>query len=154
MSETIFTAGQVSAIVQERMRSITLANECETDIGSQVYMGRRIVADEDIGSGAITVIEGIDTVTSRPGRIPNAVIEQRYALVAYLPCDPDQPNAAAHAAIRDLKRAIFKGNATFEDRVRTVKYLGRDIGTRADGARYVVALVEIAVEYVEDLTKP
>jgi len=90
-------------------------------------------------------------------------VTQHYALVGYMPCDPDYPNDAAHQVISDFKRAIFRlpadvvdyeqvsGTRSFGGRVKSVHYLGRTIGPRADGRAIVFAMIEIAVVYVEQL---
>lgn len=155
MSSIVNTAGEVAALVAERVARISVANGYETDIGQKVFRGKRRVADEQIGTGCVDIIEGVDMVDDRVGgRLAQCAISQRYGLVAYLPCDPDAPNDAAHAAIRDLKRAIFDKDATLGGSVKGVRYMGRDIGARADGASFVIAVVEIAVEYVENLISP
>ncbi|MBS4019904.1 MAG: hypothetical protein KGZ68_16915, partial [Dechloromonas sp.] len=66
----------------------------------------------------------------------------------------NDPNDAAHEAIRDIKRAIFAGDGNFGGRVLKVTYAGRDIGPRADGVPVVFVTVDIDVDYVEDLTNP
>lgn len=153
---TINTASRVAALVYERATGITVANGYETDLGTAVFQGKVKVADEQVleTKFCLSVIEGIDTIEARPGRVPNVKVEQRYGLVAYGVCDPNAPNETAHKMIRDIKRAIWRGNGTFDDQVILVRYLGRDIGPRADGVNIVMALVEFGVQYVEDLTKP
>ena len=47
-----------------------------------------------------------------------------------------------------------KPDVTWGRRVRRVKYHGRDIGPRADGAAFVLASIEISVEFAEDLANP
>jgi hypothetical protein len=69
-------------------------------------------------------------------------------------CDPNHPNDAAHAAIRDIKRAMFAGDGNFGGRVLKVSYQGRDIGPRVDGEPVVYVQVTIDIDYVEDLTNP
>lgn len=152
---TVMKAGDLADLIVARIRTITKANGFETDIGLQAFEGKLVIADEDVGDGACTIIEGVDTVNDRPGRIPNNQIEQRFGVVAYMPCDPRWPNRAAHSVIRDIKRAIWSNkNATFDDQVILVKYLGKDIGPRADGVKIVLGMVEFSVQYVEDLTSP
>jgi len=150
---TYFTAAAVSAEIKSRLQEILVASGCETDIGRDVMMGRRKIPGDD-KPPCMIVLEGVDFISDTPGRLPTALIEQQYVISAYGPCDPDNPNDAAHAMIRDIKRAIFKGDATFGGKVRLVKYLGRDIGPRPDGVALVEAQVLIAVEYVENLSEP
>lgn len=146
------TAGEIASELYTRVASIRLTNGYETDIGRLVYRGVRKVEDDAVPCA--TVIEGQDVVTSRPGRLPAANIDQGYLLGGYAPCDPANPNDTAHKIIRDLKKAIFKGNATLDGKVPKVEYRGRDIGPRTDGVAIVFALIEITISYVEDLTSP
>lgn len=153
MTTPFTSAHEVAAEVSARIAQILTANGYETDIGTTVFEGRIAINDEDVP--CISVIEGTDTVLSTPGRSALWKIEQRYALVGYAPCDPDAPNTAARAMIRDMKKAIFKTNdkpdATFGGKVLEIHYKGRNIGPRPDGAAIVMAIVEIAVVFVESL---
>jgi hypothetical protein len=151
---TVFTnSDAIAADIKARVAQITKANGYETDIGLTIFDGRTAVNDEDVP--CTSIIEGADTVKSTPGRSAAWKIEQLYVLVGYAPCDPDAPNAAARAVIRDLKRAIFKTNgkpdATFGGKVLEIEYRGRNIGPRADGVPIVMGIVEIAVVYAESL---
>lgn len=145
-------AEDVAKALSDRIQTISVANGFETDIGLRVFRGRRSVDEDHIPCAVI--IEGADKATGRPGRVPTAEITQPYTVVAYVPCDEDHPNDAAHAAIRDIKRAIFSGAPSWSTSVKTVDYRGRDIGPRADTALIVFASVDIEVVYVEDLTNP
>lgn len=132
----------------------------KTDIGRQVFRGKRKI-DDDRPPCAV-IIEGED----RPGGTQGPAsqkITQSYVLGGYDECDPDHPNDTAHAIISDIKRAIFtvtnptrveqiEGTNTFGGRVKNVAYRGRDIGPRADGVPIVFAVVHIDVEFVEQLT--
>ncbi len=149
------SAEGVAAEIRTRILRCTIAQGAESDLGSVVYQGRRRVDDDMIPCASI--IEA-DDVPAR-GRVRDEYeIAQRYVVFAYVPCDPDNPNTAAHAAIRDMKRALFstdgKANVTMGGKVRRLHYLGRDIGPRADGAKFVVAAIEVQAEYVECLSNP
>lgn len=145
-------AADIAAELSTRLAAVTKANNCETDIGLRVYRGRKNV-DESMIPCAV-IIEGQDTPQDRPGRLPTASIRQRYVLAAYVACDPDHPNDAAHAALRDIKRAMFKDGGTMGQRVQKVSYAGRDIGPRMDGYPAVFVTVTIDIDFVEDLTSP
>ena len=150
---TIYTtAQQVADGVAERIALISTANGYETDIGQRLFKGRRAVDESAVPCSVL--IEGNDTPVDRPGRLPAVSIKQRYVIAAYVACDPNNPNVAAHAAIRDIKRAMFNGDGNFGGKVLKVTYQGRDIGPRADGVPVVFVTVEIDVDYVEDLTNP
>lgn len=148
-------AEDVAGEIVGRLEAILTANGAETDVGATVYQGKLTVERDRIP--CTVVIEGDDTIERGKVGGLNQVM-QRYALLAYGPCDPDNPNVAAHAQIRDFKRAIFRtggrADVTFGGKVKSVEYLGRDIGPRADGEAFVLSIIEIGVTYVEDLGSP
>lgn len=149
------SAGDIAAELKARLLTRTVAQGAETDIGTRVLLGKRSIDKTQIP--CVVVIEGDDMPDSANARTKYQV-EQRYALLAYLPCDIDNPNTAAHAAIRDMKRAVFTTNGApdhrLADSVKAVAYLGRDIGPRADGEAFVLAIIEVSVTYVEDVAAP
>jgi len=103
------------------------------------------------------LLEG-DDVPDRANVVTSYNLVQRYVLLAYVPCELDHPNRAAHAAIRDMKRAMFltggKPDPYWGRSIKSIEYLGRDIGPRADGEKFVLAIIEVAVTYVENLAAP
>ena len=134
------------------LKTITVSNGYETDIGLRVFRGK-LKHDEDLVPYS-TLIEGEDRPTEQG--LNEVVNQQQYAVGAYVACDPDNPNDAAHAAIRDIRRAIFKrgdgpARARLGNRVKEVRYLGKDIGPRADGRAIVFAVVHFEVTFVESL---
>lgn len=141
--------------VAARIAAIRTTNGCETNIGATVFRGRRKVDDSMLP--CVAMIESTDTIHDS-NEATAYLIGQRFLLFAYLSCDPNNPNVAAHAAIRDLKRAIFrtagKPDVTWGRSVKEVRYLGKDIGPRADGASFVLAAIEFEVLFVEDVTDP
>jgi hypothetical protein len=149
------SAEDIGAEIGTRLATRTVALGAETDLGAKVHLGRRHIDDTMIP--CCVVVEG-DDVPERTNVKTAVHLQQRYVLFAYVPCDPSNPNTAAHAAIRDMKRAIFTTGGAPDNKlggkVREVEYLGRDIGPRADGAAFVLAAVEIGVEYVENLATP
>lgn len=147
------SAGQVSAEIKARLQKILVSNQFETDIGRDVMMGRRKIPGDD-KPPCTMVFEGMDDVQAQPGRMASVLIQQQYVIDGFDTCDPDNPNDKANAMIRDIKRAIFADGATWGGKVKSVKYLGRDIGPREDGAALVQARVLIGVEFVEDLANP
>ena len=149
---TIFSkASEVAAELATRLSTITIANGFETDIGLKLFRGRRNIDDQAVPCAML--IEGNDQVSSRAGRTNTYEIVQGYVLGGYVPCDPDNPNDAAHALLRDLKKAVFK-DENLGRKVKKVNYTGRDIGPRTDGVAIVMAIIEITVEYVEDVSNP
>lgn len=153
MTTILNSAEAIAQEIERRVALITTANGFETDIGATIFQGRVAVNDDE--PPCVSIIEGNDTVHGTPGRSAVWKIEQVYALVGYVLCDPAQPNTAAHRVIRDLKRAIFKTNgkpdATFGGKVLELHYKGRHIAPRADGVAVVMAIVEIAVVFAESL---
>jgi hypothetical protein len=104
----------------------------------------------------IQLVEGNDELDDEAGRSQTARIKvsQVFVIDAFDRCDPDNPNRQAHKMIRDLKRAIFKGDRTFGGKVFDVRYLGKDIGPRPDGSALVQARIAIRVSFAEDLSNP
>ena len=155
MTELLKRAEDVAAEIVARLSRCTIALGAETDIGLKVHQGLKRIDDTMIPCAVL--IEGDDVPENdRVGTQAN--LEQQYVVFGYLACDPKDPNVAAHKALRDLKRAIFttdgKPDRRFGRRVLDVRYLGRDIGARTDGAGFVLAAVEFSVSYVEDLASP
>lgn len=155
MTTLLQRAEDIGTELSTRLAACTKALGAETDLGLKVYRGRRHVDDTMLPCAV--VIEG-DDAPARGNVKTQVKLDQRYVLFAYVPCDPDNPNDAAHAAIRDMKRALFKTNGVPDNRlggkVRDLEYLGRDIGPRSDGSAFVLAAIEVGVEYVEDLANP
>lgn len=138
-----------------RLQAITIANGCETDIGTEVQRGRiRVPADDELP--LIQFVEGGDEPQDTAGKTHVSLIKvsQVYVIDAYDICDPLNPNSKAHKMIRDIKRAIFKNGRTLDGKVAEVEYLGRDIGPRTDGVAMVQARVTIRVSFAEDLANP
>lgn len=151
----VFRADDLGAYLTSILSEIKVVNGYETDIGSLVYRGK-LKHDED-RIPYCTIVEGEDRPLDQ-GQ-DQVAISQQYAVGAYLQCDPDNPNDAAHKAIRDIKRVIFArgegpARARLGNKVKNVKYLGKDIGPRADGMAIVFAVVHFEVEYVEHLVPP
>lgn len=154
MADVFQTAEGISDEIVARLQRITVALGAETDAGVRVFRGRRVPSDDLIP--CTVIIEGTDQVVGQQGWF--AQFQQQYLIYAYVPCDPANPNVAAHKALRDLKRAIFqtdgKPDWTWRGRVRRVTYQGKDIGPRADGAAFVLAVLDVAIEYAENLAQP
>lgn len=147
MADLLKTTEEVSAAIKTRLLTVRQANGFETDLGQTVFLGKRAVDDDEVP--CVSIIEGED----HPGEAVNrddVKIEVDYALAAYVPCDPDDPNTAAHAAIRDMKKVIFT-SYRMDKTVGALTYRGRDIGARSDGAPIVMAVLHFTVMIVEHL---
>jgi hypothetical protein len=156
MTALLTSSEAIGLELQARVAARLVANGAETNVGASVFRGRRVVDDDQVP--CTSIIEGDDDITENDGPSTSIRTRQQFVLLGYVPCDPDHPNDAAHKALRDLKRAVFttdgKPDRTLGRQVRRVRYEGRDIGPRADGAALVVVALEVSVEYVEDLADP
>lgn len=153
---SLHAAQAIGDEIRTRLLTCTVAQGAETNLGTTVFRGRRAVSDDMIP--CVSIIEGDDHPARERGPGVNVKLDQRYVLYAYVPCDGNDPNLAAHAAIRDMKRAMFNSDGKPDERlggkVFRCEYLGRDIGPRADGANFVLAVIEIGVHYAENLAAP
>lgn len=140
-------ASEVAELLTQKLTEITKANGYLTDIGVAVRRGKRNVEDEEAPCSVL--VEGEDRVVdSGPTQV---TVDCDYAAVAYMPCDPDNPNDAAHKAIKDIKRVLFGGGPRLDNRVKAITYKGRDIGPRADGKPLVMAVVHFTIRFAETL---
>lgn len=155
-TQSLHRAEDVAAALLTRVLKCTIAQGAETDLGLRVFQGRRHI--DDSMPPCATILEAEDTPARGRGVRGEYEIAQRYVLFAYVPCDPNNPNLAAHAAIRDMKRCLFTTDGKLDTRLGgalvSLDYVGRDIGPRADGAAFVVAAVEVVATYVERLNEP
>jgi hypothetical protein len=144
-------ASDLAAELTTRLSAITVANGYSTDVGLNVYRGKRRLAPEDVP--LVVILEGEDRVD---GRTRHTVkLGQKYSVEAHMVCaDPDNPNDTAHLMLADLKKAIFTGDATFDRRVAELNYTGRGIGAREDGTDIVFATVDFELVFSEDLRNP
>lgn len=148
-------SADVAHEISTRLSTIRTANGYETEIGSNVFRGKRkLPADDEVP--LCILIEGDDRVDDDAGRQRTALIKvtQTYVIDGFSTCDPDNPNDAAHAMIRDIKKVLFKDGRTFGGKVSEVVYQGRDIGPRTDGVAIVQARVVVTVSFAEDLANP
>lgn len=149
-------AEAIGDVIFARLSLNTVAQGAETDIGVSVFRGKRGIQPSEMP--CITMIEAQDKPHDQSPKSTNVEITQHYVLQAYLACDPQHPNVAGHAALRDLKRCIFstdgKPDSRLGDAVLQVLYVGRDIAARADGTGFVTVGLEISVKYAELLSNP
>lgn len=151
-AQPITKSKELGAFLTDVLAQIRVANGYRTDIGARVFRGK-LKQDKDQMPYAV-LIEGEDRPADQG--VAQAVIIQQYAVGAYLACDADNPNDAAHDAIHDIKRAIFSqgegpGRPRLGNRVKDVRYLGKDIGPRADGEASVFAVVHFECRFTETL---
>ena len=153
---TVFVKSEeVADGLAQRVGQISIANGYETDIGLKLQRGRRRMPADD-EPPLVQMVEGGDEIGDESGRGAGTRIKvtQMYVFDAFDRCDPDNPNVQAHKMIRDLKRSIFADGRTLGGKVFEVKYLGKDIGPRPDGAGLVQARIMVSVSFAEDLANP
>lgn len=149
---TYTRAEDVANDLAARLSTIQTAQGAETDIGVTLFKGRRKVAEGSEMPCAM-LIEGMDVPTQN-GPMLNAKIAQPFVVWGFMACDPNNPNVVAHKMIRDIKRAIFKDDATLGKRVYSVEYKGKVIEPRAEGSNAVQVAVAIEVQWAERLSEP
>jgi hypothetical protein len=156
MADPITRAEDMALEFKRRLEGIRMAEGCETDVGVRVFLGRRSISPEMMP--CVSIIEADDAVSDQPARMGQVLISQHYVIMAYQACDPDNPNTVAHAAIRDMKRALWMTNGKFDPMLggacRKLDYKGRDIAPRADGSSEVVCAIEATADFVETLYNP
>lgn len=161
------TAHDIAVKLTERITTIRKANGFNTDIGLNVFRGKRQFDEAELPG--VTLIEGTDRVEQN-GTRNQVKLQQQYVFEGHdtLPeSDPDSPdtnnllknpNDHAHLILADLKKAIFqpadRAGEVLGGLVKSITYKGRLIGQREPGIPAVFASVEIAVEYVENLSAP
>lgn len=142
---------KIAAELAARVAQISIVNGYRTDIGQQVFDGRRhldethmpctvIFADDDDPAGA---------------QLPNSKTSLPFLLEGHAACDPDHPNVVGRKIVSDLKKAVFSGDLTFGDkRAVACRYGGRSISPRPDGLALISANIVVVVDVVENLAAP
>jgi hypothetical protein len=151
------TAEEVGTIISDKLKTIKIEDDFETDMGLKVLRGRRQILASDIP--CVVIVEGDDGIKSREipsnGMDRGVQVNQHYILEGYAFCDEDHPNDTAHKIIRDLKKSIFKSDAAlFPMKLKWWRYMGRLIGERSDGTKAISAYIELEVGFSEDLQNP
>jgi hypothetical protein len=147
---TTGTAESVGLAIAARLATITVAGGFETDVGARVYRGRRRIDPAQVP--CVVMVEAEDKVLDHNAK--SVRLHQRYIVEAHAACDPDHPNDAAHKMLRDIKRAVFTADKTLGGVARDIFSAGRGIAGRDDGLSIVSAIVEVDVEYIENLHAP
>lgn len=147
-------AKQLADAIHARLTAITVANGYLTDIGSRVFRGRTALDESHLP--CIVMVEGDDNIEDQAVR--KVKVAQQFIIEGHDECDFDNPNDKAHDIISDMKRAIFKGDRTFGGLVVSdkngLRYEGRNISPRPDGAAIVAASIRFVCVFVEDLDNP
>lgn len=146
-------AATLAETILDRLRTITVLNGYNTNIGAKVFAGRRRLDQSHLPCAVL--IERDDDVLDQ-SRAHDVKLSQKYVVEGHANCDPDNPNDAGHLLVADLKRALFTGKFLVEGipAAIQIKYRGRSVAPREDGLNVVSASVEFAIEYVESLSNP
>lgn len=152
-------ANDIAAALAARLATIRTANGYATDAGQHVYRGAIGIAEENAPFSAI--IEQEDQVEDQrikdrsTGADPiDADLLLPFDIVAFAPCDPDNPAIAGHALVADIKRAVFGGDLTWGGLATHTRYIGRSIPPRTAGSTLVEVRVSIRIGCVENLADP
>ncbi len=148
---TLNRGSDIAAYITSLLEQITKANGYHTDIGLTVMRGRRKIDDSHLP--CTVLIEGEDKPDGPTGRTEVA-LDQDYVVGGYDFCDPNNPNDQGHLIIKDIKKALWNRNTqgdNFGRRVKSCKYMGKDIGPRADGEPMIFAVVHLQVRFSETL---
>lgn len=150
-------AKAVAAYMHSLVSDITTANGYLTDIGLRVFRGR--IALDDSCPPCVTIIETTDSSDDTTANGTNVAISQRFVFEAALPCDPDNPNDAAHDVICDLMKAVFRdvdprSSGIVGREVSRIEYISKNIVPRKEGTSIVSASIAVNVRYSFDLKKP
>lgn len=144
-------ADDIAKKITARLAQIRVANGYATDLGANLFRGRRQLNPGHLPAGV--VVEGDDLIAKDNGG-DRVKLTLPIIIEAHLECDPDNPNDVAHQAIADLKRCVFSGDPRWDGAVLATRYVGRIIRPRDDGEKRVAAQVKIELDYVEDLANP
>lgn len=149
------TANDIALAVSARLDNITIANGYQTDVGQNVFRGRRRLDPSHLP--CVVLIEREDQPAGQSGqREPQVKVKQRFTMEGHADCDPDNPNDVGHKIVADMKKAIWSAPFMYgaDKKLITVNYEGRSIAPREEGLAVVSAAVEISVEFVETLGSP
>lgn len=147
-------ASDIATALCDRLAQIVPQNGYPSGVGARVFRGKR---DMDPSLFPCSVlIESDDSVSAASAsKNTKVTVTADYFIEAFLACDPDHPNDAAHQAITDLKRAMFGGDPSYGDLIRKgLVYVGRVIEPRDAGVMHVAVSIHVQAEYFEDLINP
>lgn len=147
-------AQQVNDALVERLGAIDTINGYATTVGLNVYRGR-IGIDVDL-IPCITLVELAETSRPKEGRqTAEHLSTVRYVAEGHAECDPDNPAIVGHLLVADIKRALWgPKDPTLGGVARALRFTGRMIEPRAEGAGNVIVSIEFEVDFFEDLASP
>lgn len=148
---------EIATALSARIEAISVANGYMTDIGLRVFRGRREISVDKIP--CVVLIEDDDSAEpqgSTKHSRNTCDVTAPYVFEAHLYCDPDHPNDAAHQAIADLKKALFRIDDHDYGGLLSagLAYRGRTIEPREPGVSAVAVAVRVEASYIESLENP
>lgn len=136
----------------ERLSRIDADAGYLTSVGRHVYWGRKTIPS---GTSAFVALHETDEEGVLEQKSDGVVLLRvPYVIEAQMPCDPDHPNEAGHRMVRDIKAAIFGAGMQLAGCLNDIRYAGRTIFQRDNGAKNVVVQVRIEVTLTESLANP
>lgn len=142
--------------IRDALKTITIANNYHFDIGTNVTWGKITNTSDQLPcifllDGDATNRDDDDTpnVPGRP-RVVNYKIRKRVIIEAHVPCDKDEPNAAGHDALADIKRLMGEGDRSFGTIALSTKWVGDTFGRREDGTAVIPVLAQFDITYTAD----
>lgn len=145
-------ANDIAKAIATRLATIRTAAGYASEMGARVLRGRKRLDASHLPC-AVIVEMGVEILDQRTGAVK---VAHKMALEGHSACDANNPNDTGHDLIADIKKAVFSEKLTYGDDLKAiaVKYVGHSIAPREDGLEVVSALVEITVEYFENLANP
>lgn len=142
--------------IKAALMLITIANGFNTDAGTHVTWGKITNTADQLP--CIFLIDGDatnrddDEVPNIKGRnrTVNIKVRKRIIVEAHVPCDKDEPNAAGHDALNDMKAALMVGDRSFDGIALTTKWVSDTFGRREDGTAVIPVLSQFDVTYTVD----
>src|ERR1700740_1728693 len=142
--------------IRDALKTITMANNFHFDMGNNVTWGKITNTSDQLP--CIFLIDGDaknkddDDTPNVPGRqrVVNHKVVKRVIIEAHVPCDKDEPNAAGHDALADIKRLMGTGDRTFGEIALRTKWITGPFGRREDGVAVIPVLVQFDISYVVD----
>lgn len=142
--------------IKAALLTITMANGFNTDAGLNVIWGKISNTADQVP--CIFLIDGdatnrdddeVPNMKGRP-RTLNIKVRKRVIVEAHVACDKDEPNAAGHDAINDIKAAMMAGDRSFDGITLSTKWISDTFGRREDGTAVIPVLSQFDITYAVD----
>jgi hypothetical protein len=142
--------------IKTALLSITVANGFNTDAGLHVTWGK--ISNTADQLPCLFLVDG-DATNREDDEVPNikgrsrtlnVKVRKRVIVEAHVPCDKDEPDAAGHDVIHDIKQAMMLGDRTFDGIALSTKWISDTFGRREDGTAVIPVLSQFDITYVVD----